>query len=1106
MKCQHIVANIMSHRVNALILVFVMALAPLVPLASAHPSIGLSTDSSHIILSPGEATNLTLTIHNNGSSIETYSVAVSGFGSTWEVIPADENVSNVIPTYSASTTIAIRLATSAVPSDSGSLTITVHEPDSNVSSDIEVTLSVQPIYLPAINANSAGDNGLVEMAPGDELNLSIAITNSGNVNDTILLSADQSPDITGFWANWTTGGGSNNSNNTGGNSTGGNSTGGNSTGGNSTGGNSTGGNSTGGNSTGGNSTGGNSTGGNSTGGNSTGEGSDSRSARSGTIPQGWLVRFVDDSMDTMNPAEVRYAILQVIIPSNQEPGYIGFDLFAASVFGNFSVSTTLVVNVTATHELSFSHTPGQTLLPGNNTTSTVEITSLSSADGDWTWQAMVDSGDCTVELSEYQSNIIKDSVYNLEVVITAGINTHVNDVCTIKIDATLDTDNTITEHYDFDVYLGQIWGLSMVLPTSIKLDVDESETFNVAITNLGTEEDTISLIGIDAEGVTFTNPEPVTLARGASQYVVMEVMIDSSIVGNISLDFTISSTNSGAGSVNSSGIFEVKEYAEMQISGPADNRIVIIPGQNSSIQFELSNDGTRDLELSASIIGLPNGISVVKGLEAISLAANESVNVELELLSTSGLQPNSDSFTITFDGGWVSADLTLELQITDRHEVLIDSSEDRIIASPLGNSNLTLQVTNLGTSTETFVANINNSQVSDWFTISVDVLSLTLDAGQSGTITISAREIASGAPVDGNDLLITVTSTADSMIYDSLSIDVIPQVADGMITIMSDDDKAAPGETIYGNVIITNMGTAIDSMQIDTLELDCNLDNVVVELAPSMSSNPIPWSCTIDENTNAGQYALTFRLTSAARSEMMVTASESYQVESTWNDEVIVFTLDSNTLTFDESVEQQTISLTICNQANTFVEGTLELIGKNEPQMDGVFYRAGETGINSTYSLASNGCQDFRLMLTPLNLDGFDAILVINSVSQVEGQTVRDESQEITANVAGPHLAPDGLNLGILELDNKNSLILLASGWAIALLLVTYIRYFRKPAQIEEEEEEEEVPLGPNEVRVDEYNKVTCCSCEARLGVPEGSEPPFRFTCPKCDTRIRVVE
>ena len=1087
----------MSHRVNALILVFVMALAPLVPLASAHPSIGLSTDSSHIILSPGEATNLTLTIHNNGSSIETYSVAVSGFGSTWEIIPADENVSNVIPTYSASTTIAVRLATSAVPSDSGTLTITVHEPDSNVSSDIEVTLSVQPIYLPAINANSAGDNGLVEMAPGDELNLSIAITNGGNVNDTILLSVDQSPDITGFWANWTTGGGSNNSNSTGGNNTGGNSTGGNSTGGNSTGGNSTGGNSTGGNSTGGNSTGGNGT---------SGDGSESRSSRSASTPQGWLVRFVDDSMDTMNPAEMRYATLQINIPSNQEPGYIGLDLFAASVFGNFSVSTTLVVNVTAVHELSFSHTAGITLLPGNNTTSTVKITSLSSADGDWTWQAMVESGDCIVELSEYQTNIVKGSIFDLDMIITAGINTHVNDVCSIKIDATLDTDNTVTEQYDYDVYVGQDWGLSMVLPTSIKLDVDESETFNVAITNQGTEEDTISLIGIDAEGVTFTNPEPVTLARGASQYVVMEVMIDSSVVGNITLDFTISSTNSGLGSVNSSGVFEVKEFAEMEISGPADNRIVIIPGQNSSIQLELTNGGTKDLDLTASIIGLPNGISVVKGLEDVSLQANESVTIELELLSSAGLQPTSDSFTITFDGGWISEDLTLELQITDRNEVVVDSSEDRIVASPLGNSSLTMQITNLGTSTDTFVANINNSQVSEWFTISVDVLSLTLDAGQSGSITISAREVAAGAPVGGSDLVITVTSTANSMSFDTLTIEVIPQVADGIITIMSDDDSSAPGETIHGEVIITNMGTAVDSMRIDTLELDCNLGEAVFELSPSMSSAPIPWECTIGENTNAGPYALTFRLTSAARTDMMVTASESYEVKPIWNDDVITFTFDSETLTFDESNEQQTISVTICNQANTFVEGSLELIGKNEPLMDGVFFRAGETGINSTYSLASNGCQDFRLMLTPLNLDGFDSVLVINSVSQVEGQTVRDESQEITANVAGPTLAPDGLNLGILELDNKNSLILLTTGWVVSLLLLTYIRYFRKPSEIEEEVEEEEVPLGPNEVRIDEYDKVTCCSCEARLGVPEGSEPPFRFTCPKCETRIRVVE
>ena len=1094
MKCQHRVAIIMSHRVNALVLVLVMAFAPLVPLASAHPSIGLTTDSSHIILSPGESTNLTLTIHNNGSSIETYSIDVSGFDSVWEVIPTDSNVT-IIPTQSVQTTIAVRLSVDALPSNSGTLTINVTEPDADISTEIEVLISAQPMYLPAIDTSTAGDNGLVQMAPGDDVNLSITITNDGNVNDTILLSVDQTPDLAGFWANWTSGGGTNNSNNTGGNNTGGNSTGGNNTGGNNTGGNSTGGNSTGGNSTGGNGTSGG------------GDGSQSAFSRSGTSPQGWEVRFLDDSMDLMNPSEMRHATLRISIPTNEMPGYYGFELFAASALGNYSVSSTLVVNITAVHELSFAHVAGDLLLPGQNTTSTVEVTSLSTADGDWNWQTSVDSGDCTVQLLELQSVIPFDSTIDVEMIIQAGVNTHVNDECDISLEGHLDSDTSVMEEFEFTVTIGQNWGLSMVLPTSIKLDVEQSESFNIAISNDGTEEDTISIIGIDSEGITFTNPEPVTLARGMSQYVAIVVLIDSSLVGDITLNFTMSSTNSGTGSVNESGIFEVKEFAELTMEGPADNRIVIVPGKNSSITLSISNEGTKDLDLSVSITGLPNGITTVKGMEQFSLEANETTQVELELLASSGIQPSTDSFTITFDGGWTSTQLTMDLQITDRYEVTIDSTEDRIVASPLEGSNLTIQVTNLGTSTETFVANIDNSQVSDWFTIGVNTLSVTLESGQSGNIILTAREIASGAPTSGSPLQIVVTSTADPTISDSLTITIIPQVANGMITIMSDDDKAAPGQTIRGNVIITNLGTAVDSMLIDTIEMDCNLEGETYQLSPSMSSTPIPWVCTIDDDMNAGRYALTFRLTSSARSDMMVTASESYEVEPVWSTEVISFQFDNDKLVFDQSDEQQTIAITVCNEANTFVEGSLELIGKNEPQMDGVFYRAGETGINSTYSLSSKGCQDFRLMLTPLNLDGFEAIITVNSVSQVEGQTITDESQDISISVSGPHMPPEGLNLGIFELDNKNSLILLASGWMIALLLLTYIRYFRKPAIIEEEEEEEEeIPLGPNEVRIDEYNKVTCCACEARLGVPEGSEPPFRFTCPKCDVRIRVVE
>ena len=145
-------------------------------------------------------------------------------------------------------------------------------------------------------------------------------------------------------------------------------------------------------------------------------------------------------------------------------------------------------------------------------------------------------------------------------------------------------------------------------------------------------------------------------------------------------------------------------------------------------------------------------------------------------------------------------------------------------------------------------------------------------------------------------------------------------------------------------------------------------------------------------------------------------------------------------------------------------------------------------------------------MLQPSILDRFEARIFIQSVSEIQGKNETDLSNVIRVNVGGPELPPDGIDLGIFELNNQNSIIVLLTGWALSVLLVCYIKLFKKPPVVIEEEEEELMPLGPNEVRIDEYNKVSCTECEARLGVPEGSEPPFRFTCPQCDARIRVVE
>ena len=89
--------------IRAVVLVGLMLLAsasPIAQVARADPQIELQVDASHMILTPGESMNLTLTIENNGSSIETYSIETSTFGlsTLWTATPSSSTVSNVLPT------------------------------------------------------------------------------------------------------------------------------------------------------------------------------------------------------------------------------------------------------------------------------------------------------------------------------------------------------------------------------------------------------------------------------------------------------------------------------------------------------------------------------------------------------------------------------------------------------------------------------------------------------------------------------------------------------------------------------------------------------------------------------------------------------------------------------------------------------------------------------------------------------------------------------------------------------------------------------------------------------------------------------------------------
>jgi predicted RNA-binding Zn-ribbon protein involved in translation (DUF1610 family) len=105
-----------------------------------------------------------------------------------------------------------------------------------------------------------------------------------------------------------------------------------------------------------------------------------------------------------------------------------------------------------------------------------------------------------------------------------------------------------------------------------------------------------------------------------------------------------------------------------------------------------------------------------------------------------------------------------------------------------------------------------------------------------------------------------------------------------------------------------------------------------------------------------------------------------------------------------------------------------------------------------------------------------------------------------------------------VNVSQSAALGVMGAGWLLAIVAIQLLRRpSRKSEESTEEEsededdddesEEKELPeLGYNECRMDGESKVSCPSCEARLGVPRGSAPPFRFNCPQCGEKIRVVE
>ena len=130
------------------ILMISASVTPMIGSASASDAILLSLDTPHIVMQGGDSTNATLTIENNGSSIENYNISLEtdDLSDVWHINLVNNTTSSVIPTQSTSVDLVIVLDIGALPSDSGSFVVNVSEQDGDLYSTMTAYVTVEPSY------------------------------------------------------------------------------------------------------------------------------------------------------------------------------------------------------------------------------------------------------------------------------------------------------------------------------------------------------------------------------------------------------------------------------------------------------------------------------------------------------------------------------------------------------------------------------------------------------------------------------------------------------------------------------------------------------------------------------------------------------------------------------------------------------------------------------------------------------------------------------------------------------------------------------------------------------------------------------------------------
>ena len=842
-----------------------------------------------------------------------------------------------------------------------------------------------------------------------------------------------------------------------------------------------------------------------------------------SIPQGWYIQWQDDELANIPAGDGEPATLSITVPSDAAPDFYGFRLTIGSTNGNITSSTIIVVEVEAEPSLSTAFLrQDDVFLPGASTTTAVQVTNTGNAplDLDWTLDtpSTVASTPCTSSLVTPQLlDLQPGAVGEVEIMVDVSENADSSATCPMVLTAHYDVEDAtmVLDELTFNVEIDENVSFALAGPmATVDIVPDTGANYEIRLNNHGSDEATFFLDIVESAGLTtvLVSASGITVAAGEAGTWTVNTKGDASLSGM--LQQTFSTAYNGQTSQLDVDI-HLLEVDGLNIVPPSDTRVLVTPGATATHTVVIENTGTSNLSLTPALSGLPAAVDVDFDIEAFDLDRNEQQAVVLTLSASNSATPGSSSAVLTYTSGSMSVAYEFEVVVVEREEIVVNTVQQRLLAGPASVSSTTVEATNLGTNGDVYLVEWTTESQGDWFEFTISPTTFQLSSGSTQSISVDVREVSSGAPDIGVVYTLRVVSTTNAAVHDEVAMTIQPVSASANLSVLTDVSTAAPSGSVYGTLRLTNTGNTEDTFSISTVGVDCGLD-LSVTVPAGLASEPLGWSCIVPNDADAGQRALTFRAVSTVRSNVVVEYSTLYTVEADWpGDSLVAVSFVDGRLSLGVDSSTTTI-LTVQNLGNAEVTGTLDAFGQDTGLVVLVWERLSDGEATTDYALTPGSSVDFQLTVVSNTARTATTELTVRATSTGGGVLTTDESIPLPVSIEGPALPPNGLALPLgVSVSQPATLGLMGAGWLVAIVAIQLLRR-RSPKEeelvgddMEEEEAEEEkdVPeLGYNECRMDGDSKVNCPSCDARLGVPRGSTPPFRFSCPQCENKIRVVE